>query len=177
MLANLIYSLAHDAKGTPLSLSKYSLPRFSGHMTVHSVFCFKLSFTRLFGVLFTFPSQYSSLSVICSYLGSRMVPLHVLLTKGVLFSFLFLLQNKNLFSLYRTITFFGKLFQTFLIYIVFLPNSLSFATTYKISFDFFSFCYWDVSLHKVLFFYGFPQEIHRSQSFSLPMTFRKFTSS
>jgi len=119
-------------------------------MTVYSVFCFKLYFTRLFGVLFTFPSRYSSLSVIYSYLGSRMVPIsYVLLTKG------FLLFKKYT-HLYGTITLFGHFFHNVLLFCIplqgFSPFSLSFATTYEISFDFFSFCYWDVSLHRVFFF-------------------------
>jgi len=64
-----IHSLAHDAKGTPVS-STFLLV---GNLTVYSVFCFKFSFTHLNDVLFTFPSRYSSLSVTYSYLGSQMV--------------------------------------------------------------------------------------------------------
>jgi len=138
-------------------------------MTVHSVFCFKFYFTCLFGILFTFPSRYSSLSVIYSYLGSRMVPLfYVLLTKGVLYFF------KHL--LYGTITLFGSFFQKLLIfaffaYFAFVRHYLR--NLFWILFLLLLRCFTSQSF----ILQGFPQEIHISQSFSLHMTFRIFTSS
>jgi hypothetical protein len=113
----------------------------------HYLYTILRLFHPSFSVLFTFPSRYFPLSVFSLYLNfEEGTPFFKQVWLNSFYSTILCFSRYGALTLFST---FSSLFSKKHFPYVF--SLLSLATTYKISFDFFSYNYLDVSVHCVFF--------------------------